>query len=86
MWVIHSNFKIKGSLSWTLTYDLRFWLLKQNLQMTKCFWLELDHVILLMVDNVNVRDVELAGAEFSHQFGPIKTIRVIDPAAFLVKD
>lgn len=54
--------------------------------MTKCFWLELDHVILLMVDNVNVRDVELAGAEFSHQFGPIKTIRVIDPAAFLVKD
>ena len=49
-------------------------------------WLELDHVILLMVYNVHVSNVELAWVKFTHQFCPIKAVRVVDPSALLVED
>jgi len=50
-----------------------------------CPWFELDDIVLFVIDDVNISNVEITRAEFSHELSSIEAVRVIDPTALFVE-
>ena len=53
--------------------------------MALCPWFELDDIVLFVIDDVNISNVEIARAEFSHELSSIEAVRVIDPTTLFIE-
>lgn len=84
-WIVNSNLQVERSLRRPCSGLLCLWLLQEDLEVAFGPWFELDDIVLLMIDDVHVCNVEITGAELSHELGSVEAVRIVNPAAFLVE-